>query len=172
MLDDHCLRRSGLLGEFATLHHMQFVACPGLRACRPVLRSHFVTNPFCGLSTRKQRLISMRLAAEDRALGTLETLVFDNQFTKDLPADPKKLNRLREVHGAFYSWVEPTPSAGEPHTVIASPQVARLIGLDPMELDRPEFAKIFSGNEPLPGVEPYAQCYGGHQFGVWAGQVC
>lgn len=44
-------------------------------------------------------------------------------------------------------------------------------GLDPKEGERPEFALVFSGNVPLPGTKgkSYAQCYGGHQFGNWAG---
>ena len=42
-----------------------------------------------------------------------------------------------------------------------------MIGLDPEECRRPEFAAIFSGNAPVPqGVRPYAQNYGGHQFGM------
>ena len=28
-----------------------------------------------------------------------------------------------------------------------------------------------AGNRPLPGADPYAMCYGGHQFGNWAGQL-
>lgn len=71
----------------------------------------------------------------------------------------------------MYTWVDPTPTDTEPHTLAASQEVARLIGLDLGELQRPEFAAIFSGNAPLPGAKPYAQCYGGHQFGYWAGQV-
>ena len=42
-----------------------------------------------------------------------------------------------------------------------------MIGLDPEECERPEFAAVFSGNAPVPqGVRPYAQNYGGHQFGM------
>lgn len=32
------------------------------------------------------------------------------------------------------------------------------------------FARL-SGNIPLEGFDSYAQCYGGHQFGHWAGQL-
>lgn len=51
---------------------------------------------------------------------------------------------------------------------VATPaEVAQMIGLDPEECRRPEFAAIFSGNVPVPqGVRPYAQNYGGHQFGM------
>ncbi|KAF3954060.1 hypothetical protein CMV_020549 [Castanea mollissima] len=37
--------------------------------------------------------------------------------------------------------------------------------------ERPVFPLLFSGAEPLAGALPYAQCYGGHQFGMWAGQL-
>jgi len=30
---------------------------------------------------------------------------------------------------------------------------------------------VFGGNRLLPGMEPFAMCYGGHQFGNWAGQL-
>ncbi|MEZ5598203.1 MAG: YdiU family protein, partial [Pseudomonadales bacterium] len=33
------------------------------------------------------------------------------------------------------------------------------------------FARVFAGNELLPGMQPHATCYGGHQFGNWAGQL-
>ncbi|MFT5171165.1 MAG: hypothetical protein ACI9BD_000937, partial [Candidatus Marinamargulisbacteria bacterium] len=33
------------------------------------------------------------------------------------------------------------------------------------------FTNVFAGNELLNGMKPYAMCYGGHQFGHWAGQL-
>jgi uncharacterized protein YdiU (UPF0061 family) len=33
------------------------------------------------------------------------------------------------------------------------------------------FVEVFSGNALLPRMAPYAACYGGHQFGAWAGQL-
>lgn len=50
-------------------------------------------------------------------------------------------------------------------------QVCELLGLAADEGARPEWALIFSGAAPLPGTKPYAACYGGHQFGQWAGQL-
>lgn len=106
------------------------------------------------------------------ALRSLECLTFDNTFIDSLPGDDSGVNRVRQVHGALYSHVAPTPTGTEPTTLAASPDVARLIGLDPGEAETPEFALVFSGNAPLPaatGSKTYAQCYGGHQFGMWAG---
>ncbi|KAF2317644.1 hypothetical protein GH714_039470 [Hevea brasiliensis] len=33
--------------------------------------------------------------------------------------------------------------------------------------ERPDFPLLFSGATPLVGALPYAQCYGGHEFGMW-----
>lgn len=104
-------------------------------------------------------------------LATLESLKFDNTFTAELPGDDSESNVPRQVSGALYSWVAPTPTGTEPTTLAASADVARLVGLDPEETRRPEFALIFSGNAPLPQTRSYSQCYGGHQFGHWAGQL-
>jgi uncharacterized protein YdiU (UPF0061 family) len=41
----------------------------------------------------------------------------------------------------------------------------------PDETLRPSLAAVFGGNALWPGMEPYAACYGGHQFGHWAGQL-
>ncbi|KAL4419101.1 hypothetical protein ABPG77_010040 [Micractinium sp. CCAP 211/92] len=105
------------------------------------------------------------------ALATLETLKFDNTFTAELPGDSSESNVPRQVSGALYSWVPPTRTGTEPTTIAASADVARLVGLEPGETRRPEFALIFSGNAPLPQTRSYSQCYGGHQFGHWAGQL-
>jgi len=55
--------------------------------------------------------------------------------------------------------------------VAFSTDAAALIGLRTDEARRPEFAALVSGNALLDGMEPVAALYGGHQFGVWAGQL-
>ena len=81
----------------------------------------------------------------------------------------------REVRGALFSLVRPTPSGGEPEIVLISREVEAMLGLCESELeDNPLAAEYLSGNVPLPGegaAKPYAQNYGGHQFGQWAGQL-
>jgi len=52
-----------------------------------------------------------------------------------------------------------------------SREVAALLDLDPAAFETELFAQVFAGNQQLPGMEPYAACYGGHQFGNWAGQL-
>lgn len=45
------------------------------------------------------------------------------------------------------------------------------LGLTTAFAESEEFAAVFAGNGLLPGMKPYAACYGGHQFGNWAGQL-
>jgi len=102
--------------------------------------------------------------------AALDALRFDNRFVRELPADPDTQNRRRQVHGACYSRVPPAP-ASRPRLVAYSREVADLLGLPPEACESERFARVFAGNELLPGMEPYAMCYGGHQFGNWAGQL-
>ena len=103
--------------------------------------------------------------------GTLEELCWKNVLVESLPEDPNRENRVRQVEGAMYTRVQPTGTGTEPSLIMASESVAELIGLHPDEFARPEFAMVFSGNAAIPGSDPYANCYGGHQFGHWAGQL-
>ena len=40
-----------------------------------------------------------------------------------------------------------------------------------MQVKKPDFVDYFSGNHVLPGSEPAAHCYCGHQFGHFSGQL-
>jgi uncharacterized protein YdiU (UPF0061 family) len=102
--------------------------------------------------------------------GALDALHFDNRFTHDLPADPDSRNRRRQVAGSCYSLVDPTPAAA-PQLVAYSREVADLLGLSTETCLSEAFARVFTGNQLLTGMKPYAMCYGGHQFGNWAGQL-
>ncbi|MSR14813.1 MAG: YdiU family protein [Gammaproteobacteria bacterium] len=100
----------------------------------------------------------------------LDALRFDNRFTRELPGDPEAANFRRQVLGACYSRVLPTPVAA-PKLVAYSPEVAALLDLTPAACDTPLFTEVFSGNRVLRSMDPFAMCYGGHQFGNWAGQL-
>jgi uncharacterized protein YdiU (UPF0061 family) len=97
-------------------------------------------------------------------------LRFDNRFTRELPGDPDTRNRRRQVQGACYSWVQPTAVAA-PQRVAYSREVAELLGLSAQTCQSDAFTEVFTGNRLLPGMQPFAMCYGGHQFGNWAGQL-
>lgn len=99
-----------------------------------------------------------------------EGIQFDNSFVSELPADPITENYCRQVTGACYSRVLPTKVAG-PQLLAYSSELAEQMELSRELCESADFAQIFSGNRILSGMDPYAMCYGGHQFGNWAGQL-
>ena len=71
---------------------------------------------------------------------------------------------------AFFTALQPTP-VPTPHWVAVSQDAARTLGLSPGWLETEEALQALSGNQVLPGSQPMATVYSGHQFGVWAGQL-
>ncbi|MFZ5444225.1 MAG: protein adenylyltransferase SelO [Myxococcota bacterium] len=93
---------------------------------------------------------------------------FGSRFVSSLPGDPSALNVPRQVHGALWSPVTPTPVSA-PALLAWSPEVAALLGLDEARVR--ELLPVLAGNETREGMRPFAANYGGHQFGHWAGQL-
>ncbi|HET9621591.1 MAG TPA: YdiU family protein [Kofleriaceae bacterium] len=100
-------------------------------------------------------------------MTTLADLRYSDRFVRDLPGDPRSDNQIRQVIGACYSRVAPT-AVRAPTLVALVPEVAELLELDPTS---PGLVDVLAGNQVVPGMVPYAACYGGHQFGTWAGQL-
>jgi uncharacterized protein YdiU (UPF0061 family) len=97
-------------------------------------------------------------------------LQFTSRFIDSTPGDPLSDVRSRQVHGALWSKVQPTPVSA-PRLVAYSKEVADLLGLNEETLRSEEAVRVLSGNALWPGMVPYAANYGGHQFGNWAGQL-
>ncbi|TDH71319.1 hypothetical protein CCR75_005740 [Bremia lactucae] len=116
---------------------------------------------------------------------------FDNTVLRDLPIDKEPNNYIRNaVSGACYSRVDPTPLPS-PELVITSPSALLLAGIEVNESGRHHYdddnvenkdidtkyqpmetlVPILAGNKLLPGSETAAQCYCGHQFGYFSGQL-
>jgi serine/tyrosine/threonine adenylyltransferase len=95
---------------------------------------------------------------------------FDNAYVRDLPGDPREEPRPRQVYGALHSRVQPTPVTA-PRLMAWSAEMAGVLGIPPDEVASPRFAAVFGGNALYDGMEPFAANYGGHQFGLWAGQL-
>ncbi len=102
-----------------------------------------------------------------KQLSELEIL---SRFVDVLPADSESSNTRRQVSDACYSRVAPTP-VSQPRLLAHSPEIAEQLGIAASEIETAEFAEVFGGNRLLTGMDPYAACYGGHQFGHWAGQL-
>ena len=71
---------------------------------------------------------------------------------------------------AFFTPLRPTPLP-QPHWVGTRAEVGALLGLPEAWQQRDDALQAFTGNALLPGSQPLAGVYSGHQFGVWAGQL-
>ena len=89
-------------------------------------------------------------------MRSITALDFDNVFARLPPA--------------FYQVVDPTPLP-DPHVVALNPDAAALIDLDLEGVPREALAAYLAGNHRIPGAEPLAMLYAGHQFGVWVPQL-
>ncbi|QCR36303.1 YdiU family protein [Nissabacter sp. SGAir0207] len=80
---------------------------------------------------------------------------FDNTYFSRLPG--------------FYTALTPTPLKNA-RLLYHSEPLAQELGLDASWFS-PENNPVWAGERLLPGMQPLAQVYSGHQFGVWAGQL-
>lgn len=80
----------------------------------------------------------------------LEELRFDNIYAS-LPA-------------IFYSRHQPAALSNQ-FLIHFNPTVAKMLGIDPGEAGRQDLVDLLTMNKPMPGLEPIAMCYAGHQFG-------
>ncbi|MFT3694979.1 MAG: YdiU family protein [Kofleriaceae bacterium] len=99
-------------------------------------------------------------------MSRIDQLEYRDDFVRVLPGDPRTDNRTRQVMNACYSRVAPT-AVPKPELLVLVPEVAALLGLE----NSPELVDVLAGNKIVDGMAPYAACYGGHQFGTWAGQL-
>ena len=91
-----------------------------------------------------------------------------NTFTDLLPGDESTINQARQVHRACYSFVFPKPPS-KPYLIHFSKEVLEIVGLS--DINKQDLTNFVSGATTLAGTKPFAMCYGGHQFGQWAGQL-
>jgi uncharacterized protein YdiU (UPF0061 family) len=96
--------------------------------------------------------------------GSLGSLNWLSRFTDETPGDNQVGGLPRQVPGVCWSRVNPTPTPN-PTVRIWSTEMAEELGLEVKEND------ILGGKKLSSGMHPYAQRYGGHQFGNWAGQL-
>lgn len=97
-------------------------------------------------------------------------LKLNDTFCKELSADESRENSSRQVLNASFSYVNPVIPAN-PKLIHVSTDVLHDIGLQTADVHSKEFLDVFSGSKIYACTTPYAMCYGGHQFGNWAGQL-
>lgn len=81
--------------------------------------------------------------------------IFENSYLRQLPG--------------FYTELQPKPLRGA-RLLYHNQPLADELELDPALFDG-SHDSLWSGAQLLPGMQPLAQVYSGHQFGVWAGQL-
>lgn len=110
-------------------------------------------------------------------------------FTSVLPPDskyptpasshntPRDDIEPRQVKGALFTWVRPE-EAIDPELLAVSPAALKDLGIQSGDERTEDFKQTVAGNklmgwdaEKEEGGYPWAQCYGGWQFGSWAGQL-
>ena len=79
-------------------------------------------------------------------------------------------NRFALLGTNFFTRLQPQ-ALPEPYWVSRNQAIARELGLEQHWFESQEALHAFSGNSALPGSDPLASVYSGHQFGQWAGQL-
>jgi uncharacterized protein YdiU (UPF0061 family) len=158
---------------------------------RNLARRHMI--PVCRIAQINRHLATMennhvRGPRLDIGGVSLAELPKSNIFTSSLPADSEfptpassyKATRRelgpRLVRGAIYTYVRPEDKE-DAELVGVSERAMKDIGLKLGEEETDDFKDLMSGNKIMwdpkteEGVYPWAQCYGGYQFGQWASQL-
>lgn len=97
------------------------------------------------------------------------------------PADshntPRHQITPRQVRNGLFTYVRPEHQK-DPELLAVSPAALRDLDIKPLEATTDAFSQLVAGNallgwdeEKLQGGYPWAQLYGGFQFGQWAGQL-
>uniref|UniRef100_A0A8C2BXN0 Selenoprotein O n=1 Tax=Cyprinus carpio TaxID=7962 RepID=A0A8C2BXN0_CYPCA len=106
-----------------------------------------------------------------QSVTPLQRLKFNNVALKKLPLDSSLEPGSRTVTGACFSRVQPQPLLKPTFVAVSEPALA-LLGLNTDDVLRDRHgAEYLSGSRVIPGSEPAAHCYCGHQFGHFAGQL-
>ncbi|KAF3921465.1 hypothetical protein ABW21_db0206060 [Orbilia brochopaga] len=112
---------------------------------------------------------------------TLAELPKSHVFTDNLPPDPKipTAKHAEEaetrpgpglVKNAAFTYIKPEKTP-DYELLAVSPAAFDSVGLKRGEETSEDFGAVVSGNMFYEEHYPWAQCYGGYQFGHWAGQL-
>ncbi|EME86307.1 uncharacterized protein MYCFIDRAFT_161927 [Pseudocercospora fijiensis CIRAD86] len=136
--------------------------------------------------------VSNGAANGEQKMFSIRHLPKSNNFTQKLPPDPEfptpaashKAERKqlgpRLVKSAAYTFVRPDPFK-KSELVGVSKAALKDLAIDPASVETDDFKKTVAGEQIVTidqdkepdddDIYPWAQCYGGYQFGSWAGQL-
>lgn len=91
----------------------------------------------------------------------------ENEFVENFPGDETGNLSARQTPGLLFSKTIPTP-VENPKLLAWNKSLAA-----ELQIQKPnaEDIDILAGNKITDSMKAYASCYGGHQFGQWAGQL-
>lgn len=100
-------------------------------------------------------------------MDKLNTKKFKSEFVQAFEGDESGDLSPRQTTGVLYSKALPTP-VRQPKLLAWSQDLANELGIEKPDDNG---INILAGNHVSSKMYPYAACYGGHQFGHWAGQL-
>jgi len=94
-------------------------------------------------------------------------------LSSTFPIDHEETNRVRIVKGALFSRSVPTPfSTSAQLAALSEDVISNILGLEIKDVKRDRLFTEFVCGKLIQTIEsPLSHRYGGHQFGVWAGQL-
>ncbi|MFK7826061.1 MAG: YdiU family protein [Oligoflexales bacterium] len=101
-------------------------------------------------------------------LGPLHQKQFEYDFISHFQGDDSYLKTPRQTPDVFYCLTQPQATIA-PSLIAASSKLMQDFSIEE-PLSQRDVA-ILGGNCQDLNLKPYAVCYGGHQFGHWAGQL-
>ncbi|XP_060920536.1 protein adenylyltransferase SelO, mitochondrial-like [Labrus mixtus] len=94
------------------------------------------------------------------------------KLIESFPIDELDGNFVRNVKNCIFSKSIPTPLKGPLRLAAVSKDVIEgILDFNVAVTQSDDFLNYASGGRLVPGCEPLAHRYGGHQFGYWAGQL-
>lgn len=155
-------------------HRIIHRGLPHLRLTQ--MASQFSTN---GATTHAANATALSINEIPKSWTFTSKLPPDSLFPT--PADSHKTPRdqivPRQVRDALFTWVRPQ-TVERPELLAVSPAAMRDLGIKEGDEKTEDFVQTVAGNklqgwdeEKLEGGYPWAQCYGGFQFGQWASQL-
>ncbi|KXJ89678.1 hypothetical protein Micbo1qcDRAFT_164983 [Microdochium bolleyi] len=163
-----------------------------LRKAQPATIRRALSKPPTTALSHHARLAQMATHLSSSAAGagvSINDIPKTFHLTSKLPADakyptpadshktPREDIGPRQVRDAIFTWVRPQP-VESPELLAVSPAAMRDLGIRLGDEETDDFVQTVSGNkiqgwdeQAQTGGYPWAQCYGGFQFGSWAGQL-
>ncbi|XP_062423585.1 protein adenylyltransferase SelO-like [Rhea pennata] len=135
-------------------------------------------EPACAAPARGAARLCAEQAAAERwgrpagGAGPRAWSLSSESLLDSFPIDPIQENYVRNVRNCIFSVAYPTPFKSRVLLVAVSKEVLEnILDLDISVKEKADFLQFISGEKVTLGSIPLAHRYGGHQFGVWAGQL-